>query len=140
MLCLPRLGFRSGQANPCRARASPACIRSLKTFCRWLHREELVSRDLFAKITVPKEPILVVRTLSSAEAVAILKIARCGKYPLGDEALILFMFDTGARAAEVCGLDLTMINRESGLVRVFGKGQKERYVPIGPKTVKAMQR
>ena len=53
-------------------------IRSLKAFCRWLHREELVSRDLFAKISVPKPPTLVVPTLSRPEIKQVLLAIRAG--------------------------------------------------------------
>lgn len=48
-----------------------------------------------------------------------------------DRALMEFMYATGARAAEVCGLDLADIDRARGLVRVLGKGAKERIIPFG---------
>ena len=115
-------------------------IRSLKAFCRWLLREELIARDLFAKVTVPKAPSLVIPTLSKTEIGAILRAARVSSYPLRDEAIIVLMLDTGARASEVCGLDLDAISWEHGIVRLFGKGRKQRYVPLSPKTAKLLQR
>lgn len=48
-----------------------------------------------------------------------------------DRALMEFMYATGARAAEVCGLNLADIDRTRGLVRVLGKGAKERIIPFG---------
>ena len=115
-------------------------IRSLKAFCRWLHREELVSRDLFAKISVPKPPTLVVPTLSRPEIKQVLLAIRAGRQPKRDEALFLFMLDTGVRASELCGLDFKDLSYDWGIARVMGKGRKQRYVPISPKTIRAMQR
>ena len=69
----------------------------------WPHREELVSRDLFAKISVPKPPTLVVPTLSRPEIKQVLLAIRAGRQPKRDEALFLFMLDTGVRASELCG-------------------------------------
>ncbi len=52
----------------------------------------------------------------------------------------LFMLDTGARANEVCTLEVTAIDWDQGLAKLYGKGRKERYVPFSLPTAKAMQR
>jgi len=60
-------------------------------------------------------------------------------FALRDRALLEFLYATGARISEVCGLSLGDIDMESGLVRLFGKGSKERVVPFGSLAAKAMQ-
>mgnify|MGYP006268597783 CR=1 FL=1 len=57
---------------------------------------------------------------------------------LRDLALLEFMFATGARVSEACGLDTGDIDRSSGVVRLFGKGSKERVVPIGDTALSAI--
>jgi site-specific recombinase XerD len=109
--------------------------RSLKAFCRWLHWENLIDRDLFAKVNVPKAPSLTMPVLSSTELRAILGAERRrSRNPLRDEAVITFMLDTGARASEVCDLDLGSIIFEQELVNLFGKGRKARILPFSAVT------
>lgn len=55
-----------------------------------------------------------------------------------DRAFLEFMFATGARVSEACGLDTDDIDRESRVVRLFGKGSKERIVPVGDAALRAV--
>ena len=48
-----------------------------------------------------------------------------------NRAIILLLLDTGLRVSELCGLDLEDVNFESGIIKVLGKGARERHVPIG---------
>lgn len=57
---------------------------------------------------------------------------------LRDRALLEFLYATGARISEVCGLDLSDIDHEEGLARLYGKGSKERIVPLGHMARRAM--
>ena len=116
-------------------------IRSLRAFCAWLREEGFVDRDLFERVAVPKSPRLVKDTLSPADIQRLLAtVHRGGRNALRDEALLLFMLDTGARANEVCTLQAEAIDWDRGIAQVFGKGRKERYVPFSPPTARAMQR
>ncbi len=116
-------------------------IRSLRAFCAWLREERFVDRDLFERVAVPKPPRLVKDTLSPADIQQLLTtVRRGGRNALRDEALLLFMLDTGARANEVCTLRAEAIDWDPGIAQVFGKGRKERYVPFSPPTARAMQR
>lgn len=63
-----------------------------------------------------------------------------GRNGLRDEALLLFMLDTGPRANEVCTLAVGDVSWQQRLAKVVGKGAKERYVPFSAATAKAMQR
>src|SRR4051794_7836563 len=80
-------------------------IRSLCAFCTWLREEGYVNRDLFARVSVPKAPRLVQPTVSSEGVARLLTVIRKGRRnAIGDEAVLLFMLDTGARSSEVCTL------------------------------------
>ena len=111
-----RTNVRTGQ--PLSGSYINGLIRSVKVFCRWLRREELVHRDLFAKIGVPK-PILVVPTLSQLEIKQLLAAIRAGRQPKRDEALFLFMLEPGVRASELCGIDFEDLSFEWGIARVM---------------------
>ncbi len=116
-------------------------VRSLRAFCTWLREEEWVDRDLFERVAVPRAPRLVKDTLSPDEIRKLVATARRSqRNALRDEALLLFMLDTGARANEVCTLGVTAIDWDQGLAKLYGKGRKERYVPFSLPTAKAMQR
>ena len=115
-------------------------IRSLKALCRWLAEEELVDRDPFQRVKVPRAPRLVKPSLSADEMAKVLAVARTGRNRYRDEAVLLFILDTGARASEVCALRADAIDWSSGIARLYGKGRKERYVPFSTHTAKAMQR
>jgi site-specific recombinase XerD len=122
------------------ASAVNSLIRSVKAFSRWLAEEELVERDPFHRVKAPKVPRLVKPHLSAQELAKVLATARTNRNAYRDEAVILFILDTGARASEVCGLRADAIDWSSGIARLYGKGQKERYVPFSAYTAKAMQR
>ena len=57
-----------------------------------------------------------------------------------DMALMRLFFDAGPRRGEVAGLDVDDIDYPGGMVKVIGKGRRERWIPIGPKTVAALDR
>lgn len=122
------------------ASAVNSLIRSVKAFSRWLAEEELVERDPFHRVKAPKVPRLVKPHLTSQELAKVLAVARSNRNAFRDEAVILFILDTGSRASEVCGLRADAIDWSSGIARLYGKGQKERYVPFSTHTAKAMQR
>ena len=129
------------RGTPLSGSALNSLVRSLRAFCTWLRDEELVERDLFARVSVPRAPRLVKETLSPDEARRLLAVARRpGRNSLRDEALLLFLLDTGARANEVCTLGTAGIDWERGIAKLFGKGRKERYVPFSAPTAKAMRR
>jgi len=114
--------------------------RSLRAFCQWLTDEEFLDVNPMAKVKQPKAPALVKPTLTREDVAALLDAAKAGRTVLRDTALILFMLDTGARANEVCTLKAADILWSDRLAKLYGKGQKERFVPFSPHTAKAMQK
>lgn len=115
-----------------------AHVRAVKAFFGWAHREELLPRNPALRLERPSLPA---HRLPMVEADLVSKLLRAAKtsdQPFRDTALILTLFDTGVRLAEVIGLRVQDLRPERGVCRVLGKGNKERIVPIGTRTMGAL--
>ncbi len=116
-------------------------IRSLRAFCNWLREDGWVERDLFAKVLVPKAPRLAKDTLTADDVRRLLDaVHQVRRNAVRDEAIVLFLLDTGCRANEVCTLRIDAIDWDQRIARVLGKGRKERYVPFSMPTAKVLRR
>ncbi len=115
-------------------------ITCLKSFYRFLTLEHLVAQDLLALLESPKLPKLIPAVLSE-EQIAALLAAPQGRTPLilRDKAMLEFLYATGVRVSELVGMDTGDLDFEAGYARVFGKGAKERIVPIGAYAEEALQ-
>jgi len=116
-------------------------IRSLKAFYSWLHREGYTEVNELAGLKLPKTPKKLFQTLSHEEVRQILGCLN----PLTavgtrDIAIFMIFIDTGLRYSELVGIKLGDVNMEQGSMKVFGKGSRERIVPIGNGVQKALQR
>ena len=115
-----------------------------RVFFRWAQAEGLVEHDPAAGLKSPKVPRRLPRTLSQADAselmAAILDAAAADESPLGrrNAAILEVLYSSGLRVAELCGLDLADIDRDRRLLRVVGKGNKQRTVPLGVPALQAL--
>jgi site-specific recombinase XerD len=119
--------------------------RSLQQLFRWLEDEDLVAKNPMAKMRPPKVPEQPVPVLSDDQLAGLLKACDGpGFERRRDTAIIRLMIDTGARLAEVTNLRFTKdqadIDLDAKVVHVLGKGERWRAVPIGARTVKALDR
>ncbi len=107
-------------------------ISSLKALYRYLSCERRVELDPTATIDGPRFLRRLPQVLSPEEVVVILETPDVSN-PLGlrDRAVLEFLYATGARVSEAINLRLKDLDLEGSVVRVFGKGSKERIVPIG---------
>ncbi len=114
-------------------------LRSIRAFWSWLVREEVITSNPFSKVKVPRPPKKVIATFSEKQLNAIFKSINIAT-PAGfrDWTMILMLLDTGIRASELVGLTMDNINLEEGIVKVFGKGSKERIVPFGAKVQRTL--
>ncbi len=114
-------------------------LRAIRAFWSWLLREEIITSNPFSKVKVPKPPRKVISTFSEKQLNSIFKSINTAT-PAGfrDWTMILMLLDTGLRASELVGLTMNNVNLEEGMVKVFGKGSKERVVPIGAKVQRAL--
>jgi len=133
------LGFleASGLAASSRARAL-AAIRGLHAF---VHAERGAPEDPTADVDGPRVPQGLPKALSEAEVARLLDAVR-GDDPraLRDRAMLELLYATGARISEATGLDVRHLDLEARLVRLFGKGAKERIVPMGRPAAAALGR
>jgi site-specific recombinase XerD len=115
-------------------------FRALQQFFRWL-AEEGEGANVMAGLRAPIIPEAPVAVLSLEQLQALVKVCDgTGFTERRDIALIRLFADTGARLSEVAGLTLDDLDLPGGVVRVLGKGRRERFLPVGPRTVAALDR
>ena len=107
-------------------------LSAYRQFYRWLVREGKISTDPVALIESPRIGRGLPKALSEKEVEVLLAAPDVGT-PLGarDRAMLELMYATGLRVSELVGLELSNLNLNQGVIRVVGKGSKERLVPIG---------
>jgi len=109
-------------------------LRAIKAFARWLVKEGFRNDDPTKGIERLKEPLHYPRTLSDEQVVALVNtIAKHADTFSGlrDLTFVCLLLDTGLRLSEALNLKLSDIDLAQGFVRVVGKGNRERLVPIG---------
>ena len=115
-------------------------LASLRSFYRYLQREGVVGHNPAEAIRTPKQPKHLPRVLSKDDAAALMEFpADQAGSPLRDTALLETLYSTGARVSELVGINLDDLSSSEGLIRLRGKGRKERMVPIGAVAVKAIR-
>lgn len=125
-------------------------IASIKAFYNYLEEEEIIEDHPFRKIKVKfKEAVVLPRIIPREEIEQLLNcmyqrpeqfIPKKRKYWLRDVSVIEVFFATGARVYEISNLKADCVNLNSGLIRIMGKGGKERYVQISePSLIKLLK-
>lgn len=116
-------------------------LAAIRSFYRYLTRRRLVERNPVAGMRTPKQPRSLPRVLTKDDADALMT------FPAGqsvgaarDRALLETLYSTGARVSELVALDVQDVRESEGLVRLQGKGRKERIVPIGELALDAVRR
>ncbi len=114
------------------ARSRARHLVTLRGFYRFLTHEGMIEHDPVRIIDFPKAGLKLPDVLSIQEIKDLLSLADASK-PQGarDAAMIELLYAAGLRVSELIGIKLQNVNLEAGFVRVFGKGSKERIVPIG---------
>lgn len=118
-----------------------AHARGIRAWLNWLVREGDLAASPMARVSMPRLEQRIPPPFDPADVQALL--AACDRHtPLGtrDYALVLTLLDSGLRASELCSLRLGDVDMKSGLVVVFGKGNKQRTVRIGAKARGAILR
>jgi len=115
-------------------------VSALRTFTRFLRREGWIEHDPAALAVAPKREIKVPAHLSEDEMIRLLEMPDAGD-PLGrrDRAILELLYASGLRLSELVGLGLEDVNLHGRIVRVMGKGAKERLVPFNETTKKALK-
>lgn len=118
---------------------------SVRLFTKWALKNGFIEKDIAATLATPKGH----RTLPEVLEIADAKLAmdsmatRAAEeetpISLRDVAMVEILYASGARVAELCGLDLSDIDYERQTIRVLGKGNKERTIPLGNPAINALK-
>jgi integrase/recombinase XerC len=117
---------------------------SVRLFTKWAVKNKFLAKDVAATLATPKGH----RTLPEVLEIADAKLAmdslatRAAEeetpISLRDVAMVEMLYASGARVAELCGLDLSDIDYDRQTIRVLGKGNKERTIPLGNPAMRAL--
>ena len=113
--------------------------RALRSFFNWcIQQGYYTNANPVTMIKPPKLPNRIIPIISPNEFKELLKL--CGNTFLGkrDKAIIMMLYDTGIRLQEIADLKLRDIDLEHGLIKVIGKGNKERIVKLGTLAIKSL--
>src|SRR5258705_8697943 len=123
------------------SRASAARkLAAVRTFLRWLRRENIIADDPGALVPTPRRDVRMPAYLSEGEMTARLE-APAGDTPLShpDRGVLGLFCASGLRLGELAGLDMDDLNVGGRMVRVLGKGRKERLVPFNTSAAAALR-
>jgi integrase/recombinase XerD len=122
------------------ATSAARAVVAVRGFHRFLHLEGSVPTDPAGEVRPPATPQRLPKALPVADVEKLLAAAGAEGSPtaLRDRALLELLYGSGARISEAVGLDLDDVDRENGLVRLHGKGGKDRIVPLGSYAERAL--
>lgn len=115
-------------------------IASLRSFAAFLLTQGKLERNPFKLLPAPKREKILPKFLSEQETDRLLETAANSKhFAARDKALFELMYSSGLRRSEVTGLNIKDVDYFNGIVKVFGKGAKERLVPVTDAALDALK-
>ena len=124
-------------------------ISTLRSFFKYLVREQVIPSNPAKSISTPKVEKTLPTTLTVDETFRLMESPqRVSKKPssegsrlkrLRDQAILELLYSSGLRVSELVGLNSNQLDLELGIVRVMGKGRKERIVPVGMKAIESLK-
>ncbi|TWC29624.1 tyrosine recombinase XerD subunit [Pseudomonas sp. SJZ079] len=125
----------------CQARSTARLISALRGLYRFLLREGVIEVDPTLRVELPQLGRALPKSLSEADVEALLAAPELDD-PVGlrDRAMFEVLYACGLRVSELIGLTLEQVNLRQGVLRVFGKGSKERLVPLGEEAILWIER
>ena len=115
-------------------------LSAVRSFCNYLVRERALPRNPGHEVRAPKSARRLPHTLDADQMGKLLEAAPDEELLVRDHALMELLYSSGLRLAELVGLDLADLDLKDRTVRVLGKGNKARIVPVGKKAVQALGR
>ncbi|MCW8887789.1 MAG: site-specific tyrosine recombinase XerD [Gammaproteobacteria bacterium] len=119
-----------------KGRTQARILSSVRRFYQHLLRENITEGDVSAQLDSPKLTRVLPKTLTEDDVDALL-MAPNVKQPLGlrDRAMLELLYASGLRVSELVSITINQINLNQGVVRIIGKGNKERLVPMGEEAI-----
>jgi integrase/recombinase XerD len=122
-------------------RTTSRLLSTLKRFYRWAQRQGHVKSDPTAQVEAPKLSRPLPKVLTESEVEQLLGAADVDTVlGLRDKAMLEVVYASGLRVSELVGITLGQLNLRQGLIRLFGKGNKERVVPLGEEAMHWLNR
>ncbi len=114
-------------------------VVALKIFFRWLHARQRIPRDVAEVLSLPRVERYLPKTLNELQIERLLDgIPDTGPRALRDRAMVELLYASGLRASELVNARLELLNFDTRIIRVTGKGEKTRIVPVGAKACAAI--
>jgi integrase/recombinase XerD len=131
--------FAKRQDRTLKAQTINDYMRSLSAVWLWLENEGYIDINPFSRIRIPRATRTLIIPYSVEQISALLAVID-NKTPIDwrDLTMVLTFLDAGPRVSELCGLQLEDVDLNQRLLKVYGKGAKERQVPIGARVQRAM--
>jgi len=126
--------MRTGAARTSQARRAAAA----RAFTAWAHRAGLAASDPGRQLASPRAHRDLPTVLRADQAAELVEVEKSGTEGLRDRAVLELLYATGVRVSELCGLDRADVDESRRVIRVLGKGAKERAVPYGVPAQKAL--
>jgi integrase/recombinase XerC len=115
-------------------------LSSVRSFFRYLYREGHLKKNPAKLVSNPKMPKLLPRFLSVDDVFSLIeKPQGIGFIPARDRAILELLYSSGLRVSELAGINSDDLHLRESLIKIRGKGKKERIVPIGSKAIDAMK-
>jgi len=117
---------------------------AVRLFTKWAVKSKYLAKDVAATLATPKghrtlpEVLEIADAKTAMDSLATRAAEEETPISLRDVAMVELLYATGARVAELCGLDLSDIDYDRQTIRVLGKGNKERTIPLGNPAMKAL--
>lgn len=119
-----------------KATSSARLLSAVRRFFQYLYREKLRQDDPSAQLASPKLPQRLPKDLSETQVGRLLQAPVVDQpLELRDKAMLEVLYATGLRVTELVGLTMSDISLRQGVLRVIGKGNKERLVPLGEEAI-----
>ncbi|NRN27189.1 site-specific tyrosine recombinase XerD [Photorhabdus heterorhabditis subsp. aluminescens] len=119
-----------------KASSSARLLSAMRQLFQYFYREKMRTDDPTALLSAPKLPKRLPKDLSEKQVEALLNAPRTDQpLELRDKAMLEVLYACGLRVSELVGLTLSDVSLRQGVVRVIGKGNKERLVPLGEEAI-----
>lgn len=115
-------------------------LSAVRSFYRYLSREQLVELNPADAISAPKSPRKLPSTLDTDQISYLLDLPVTDAISARDAAMMELIYSSGLRLSELVGVDIHHLDLADHSLRVIGKGQKERELPVGEKALQAIDR
>ena len=134
-----RLGGSKRRKQPLAPATMARKVAAVRSFYRWMLREKRIDTSPASRLQSPKVPRKTPRFLDIPEAAMVVEQPmQTGWFLVRNRCMLELIYASGLRVSEAMGLDISDLDLRNRLVRVTGKGRKERIVPFGPPAAEAI--